>query len=122
MRLAIAALLSIFLLPPQPAPGPPAGFPPGVERHLTNAHFTPEDRRQLLAGVPVARALAADASKELAVFGAMWIRGSIDRYVQRLSDIEQFERGGRFKLTRRIGTPPALSDFAMLRVSDEGRP
>src|SRR3954470_16410369 len=118
MRLVFAALLATLLLPPQPA-RTSLRFPPSVERYLTNARVTAEERRQLLAGTPVARALPADATKELAVFGALWIRGSIDRYVQRLSDIEQFERGGRFKLTRRIGSVPALSDFAALRLSDE---
>jgi hypothetical protein len=119
MRLAFVALVSMFLLPPQSAPKPPAGFPAAVERYLGNARLTAEDRKQLLAGMPVARALPADASKELAVFGALWVRGSIDRYVQRLTDIEQFERGGRFKLTRKISSPPALSDFASMRLSDE---
>jgi hypothetical protein len=119
MRLVLAALVSTLVLPSQSAPRPAASFQPAVERYLSNARLTAEDRRQLLAGMPIARALPADASKELAVFGALWVRGSIDRYVQRLNDIEQFEKGGRFKLTRRIGSPPALSDFASMRVSDE---
>jgi len=119
MRLAWAALVSLLWLPLQSASGPPHTFPARVERFLANARLTAEDRRQLLAGGMVARALPADGSKELAVFGAAWINAPIDRYVQRLSDIEQFERGGRFKLTRRISSPPQLSDFAALRLPDE---
>src|SRR5262245_17320958 len=118
MRLAFLALVSTLLLPLQ-APTAPAGFPAEVERLLVNARFTPDDRRQLLAGEAVARLLPSDGSKELAVFGAAWIKAPIERYVQRLNDIEQFERGGRFKLTRRISSPPQLSDFAALRLPDE---
>ena len=118
MRLALAALFSILLLPLQ-APTARTAFPAQVERLLMNARFTADDRRQLLAGNAVARALPADGSKELAVFGAAWIKAPIERYVQRLNDIEQFERGGRFRLTRRISSPPQLTDFAALRLSDE---
>jgi hypothetical protein len=34
-------------------------------------------------------------------------------------DIETFERGGSFRVTKRIGRPPRLEDFAALRLSDE---
>ena len=119
MRLAFVALVSTLLLPLQTAPTPPPGFPAQVERLLVNARLTADDRRQLLAGNAISRALPADGSKELAVFGAAWIKAPIERYVQRLNDIEQFERGGRFKLTRRISSPPQLSDFATLRLPDE---
>lgn len=118
MRLAFLALVSTLLLPLQ-APTAPAVFPAQVERLLVNARMTADDRRQLLAGEAVARLLPSDGSKELAVFGAAWIKAPIERYVQRLNDIEQFERGGRFKLTRRISSPPQLADFAALRLSDE---
>jgi len=118
MRLVFAALVSTLLLPVQ-GPTASARFPVRVEQLLVNARFTADDRRQLLAGEAVARALPADASKELAVFGAAWIKAPIERYVQRLTDIEQFERGGRFRLTRRISSPPQLADFAALRLSDE---
>jgi hypothetical protein len=109
----------LALLPAQTALRPQPGFPPQVERYLASAHVTADDRRRLLAGLPIARSLPADPSKELAVFGALWINGSIDRYVARLDDIERFEQGGRFKLTRRISAPPLLSDFSQLRVTDE---
>src|SRR5689334_6078013 len=120
MRPVFATLLAALMLPfPQPGQGTARSFPAPVERYLTSVNATAEDRRQLLAGGSIARALPADASKELAVFGAAWVNAPIARYVQRLTDIEQFERGGRFKLTRRISSPPSLSDFAALRLTDE---
>jgi hypothetical protein len=119
MRLASAALLAVLWLPLQSTPTSPAGFPARVERLLANARLTPDERRQLLAGGMVARTLPADGTKELAVFGAAWIKAPVERYVQRLQDIEQFERGGRFKRTRRISSPPVLADFAALRLPDE---
>jgi hypothetical protein len=42
----------------------------------------------------------------------------VHRYVEAVSDIEAFERGGGFKMTKRIGTPPRLEDFARLRLPD----
>jgi len=120
MRRVVVALVAVLLLiAPQAGDGQAPAFPAQVERLLANAHVTAEDRKQLLAGMPVSKSLSADGSKELAVFGALWINAPIDRYVQRLSDIEQFERGGRFKLTKKIGTPPALADFAQMRLTDE---
>jgi hypothetical protein len=120
MRRVAMGLVSVFLLvAPQAGKGQAPAFPVQVERLLANAHVTADERRQLLAGMPVSRPLAADASKELAVFGALWINAPIDRYVQRLTDIEQFERGGRFKLTKKISAPPALADFAPMRLTDE---
>jgi hypothetical protein len=120
MRRAVVALVSVLLwAAPQAGQGQAPAFPAQVERLLANAHVTADDRKQLLAGLPVSKPLPADASKELAVFGALWINAPIDRYVQRLTDIEQFERGGRFKLTKKIGSPPALADFAQLRLPDE---
>src|SRR4051812_23040938 len=115
MRLVFAALVSTLLLPLQ-GPTASARFPGRVEQLLVNARFTADDRRQLLAGEAVARALPADGSKELAVFGAAWIRAPIERYVQRLTDIEQFERGGRFRPTPRITPPPRPGGLAPPRA------
>lgn len=96
------------------------GFPPQVEKYLSGVvHPTPDERKRLLAGAPVSRLLPADGSHEVGVFGAVWINAPIQRYVERLMDIEQFERGGGFKVTKRIGMPPERADFAALRLPDE---
>jgi hypothetical protein len=72
-----------------------------------------------LAGAPLTRLLDADATKELAVFGAIWINAPIAKYVEAVKDIERFETGRRFKITRRINTPPRLEDFADLHLTAE---
>lgn len=123
MRHTLAALLSILVLLPVAVPTTQSTvrrFPAKVEQYLsTVVHPTADQRNQLLAGNPVARLLVADDSKETAVFGAVWIKGTIDRYVRSLQDIEQFEHGGGFKITKRISSPPTLSDFAMLSLPVE---
>lgn len=63
--------------------------------------------------------LEADESKEVAVFGAVWISAPIERYVEAVKDIEAFERGGGFKVTKRISAPPRLEDFAGLRLPEQ---
>jgi hypothetical protein len=62
--------------------------------------------------------LGADESKEVAVFGAVWINAPIRRYVEAVKDIEAFERGGGFKVTKRINASPRLEDFSELRLPD----
>jgi hypothetical protein len=99
-----------------------AGHPlPGrLESYLTNAvKLTPDERSRLDAGEPVAKLLDADESKEVAVFGGVWINAPIPRYVAAVKDIENFERGGSFKVTKRISEPPNLGDFSALRLPDD---
>jgi hypothetical protein len=94
---------------------------PVLERHLEAAsiQLSRGERRRLLDNAPVSRLLEADGTKEVAVFGAVWINAPIRRYVQALQQIETFEKGGGFRLTRRISSPPRLEDFADLRLSRE---
>jgi hypothetical protein len=66
----------------------------------------------LLRGEPVTKLLDADGSKEVAIFGAVWIKAPVARYVSAVKDIEQFEKGGNFLVTKRISNPPRLDDFA----------
>jgi hypothetical protein len=74
------------------------------------------ERKLLLSGNPITKLLDADASTEVAVFGAVWISAPIRQYVELLKDIERFERGGGFRLTKRISSPPRLEDFIQLRL------
>jgi len=53
------------------------------------------------------------------VFGAVWIKGSPAAYVKLVKDIEQFERGGSFRVTKRISNPPVPQDFAALKLPPE---
>ena len=72
-----------------------------------------------MSGGPITKLLEADASKEVAVFGAVWINAPVRRYVDAVNDIENFEKGGGFNLTKRISSPPRLEDFAQLRLPED---
>lgn len=71
---------------------------------------------RLERGEPVTRLLESDASKEVAVFGAVWINAPISEYVKAVRDIETLEQGRAFPITQRISDPPRASDFARLRL------
>ena len=95
-------------------------FPPRLDTYLRNTvRLTGEEQRQLAAGQPVTKLLPGDDSKEVAVFGAIWIDAPRRRYAELVKDIENFERGGGFKITKRISSPPRLEDFAQLQLPQE---
>ena len=76
-------------------------FPERLESYMANAvKLTSDERQRLSAGTPVTKMLDADESKEVAVFGAVWISAPIARYVEAVKNIEAFERGGGFKVAR----------------------
>jgi len=97
----------------QAAGRPPARIPDTITRYVT---LTPAEQASLLKGEPVTRILDADPSREVAVFGAIWVAAPMDRYVTAVRDIEQFEKGDNFLVTKKISNPPKLEDFAQLRV------
>jgi hypothetical protein len=95
-------------------------FPGRLETYLTNTvRLSADERQRLIAGSPVTKMLDADGSHEVAVLGAVWISAPIGRYVEAVRDIETFERGGGFKLTKRISAPPRLEDFSELHLPDQ---
>ena len=97
-----------------------APFPARLERLLaTVPAVTPADRRRLLAGGPITAMLEGDPSRVVSVFGAIWIGATPRAYVDAVQDIETFERGKSFRITRRISDPPRLNDFAALRLPQE---
>ena len=118
---AAAAALSLF-------PSPLASRAGGAQRALPaalasfiseEAHATPSEQEGLQAGLPLVKLLDADPSKEIAVLGVVWVDAPRRLYVDQVKDIEQFERGGGFRLTKRISTPPKAEDFAALTISDQ---
>jgi len=121
-----ARTLCVWLLPPLLAfAGVDAGsgqggpVPARLEHYLANVvRLTADERQRLVKGQPVTKLLEADQSKEVAVFGAVWMNAPIRRYVDAVTDIESFEKGSGFKVTRRISMPPRLGDFADLRLPD----
>jgi len=77
------------------------------------------ERQTLMSGGPLTKLLDSDPSKEVAVFGAVWIDATPALYVRRVKDIENFERGGAFRITKRISDPSVLEDFAKLELPAE---
>jgi hypothetical protein len=99
---------------------PEASFPPVLNTYITNSvRITPAERSALLTNSAVTRLLDAEPDKEVSVFGAVWIDAVPAAYVRLVKDIERFERGGPFRITKRISDPPLLGDFASLDLPDE---
>jgi hypothetical protein len=102
------------------AGGAQSALPSALDSFLADeAHATRADREALLAGTPLVTLLDADPAKELAVFGAIWVNAPSASYVAQVRNIEQFERGGAFRITKRISDPPSADDFAALTISDQ---
>jgi hypothetical protein len=91
-------------------------LPALLDSYIRTIKLTPEKQKQLLAGQPVTQLLDADPSKEVSVFGIVWIKAPVARYVGAVKDIEQFEKGSTFLVTRRISSPPRLEDFDRISI------
>ena len=95
-------------------------FPPRLESYMTGSvKLTALERQRLLRGEAVTKLLDADENKEVAILGAVWINAPMRRYLQAVTDIESFETGAGFKVTKKISTPPKLEDFRALRIPVE---
>lgn len=95
----------------------PSALPEQFDRYLTKyVKLAPDARAQLIAGTPVTKLLPADPAKEVLVFGAVWINAPIATYLAAVRDIERFESGDNFRVTKKISSPPRLADFAELSV------
>jgi hypothetical protein len=94
-----------------------ASFPPRFENYLaTNVRPSTAERRRLLSGAPITHLLGGDATKEVSVFGAVWIGVPMGRYIDAVKNIETYEKGRGFHVTRRISSPPRIEDFADLHL------
>ena len=60
--------------------------------------------------------LETDPAKEVAIFGAVWVNAPVSRYLSAVKDIEAFEKGDNFLVTKRISDPPRLEDFDQLSL------
>jgi hypothetical protein len=118
---AIAPAAVLVLAMPEALAGrtQPA-LPPALDSFLAEeAQTSPAEREALLAGNPLVKLLDADPVKEVAVLGAIWVNVPSASYVQQVRNIEEFERGAAFRVTKRISEPPRAEDFAALTISDE---
>lgn len=100
-----------------------ASVPPALEAYFTDVvGLSAAERQQLLSGVPVTRLYESISKEQVTVFGAIWIDAPIARFTQAQRQIETFERGRAFPVTRRVSSPPRLDDFRDLRLGpDEAR-
>lgn len=95
-------------------------FPPRLDEYLkSHARLTDAERASLAGGAPVTKLLEADPATEVAVFGAIWVAAPSGLYVSAVKDIEKFERGGSFKVTKKISEPARIQDFAELDLPDD---
>lgn len=102
------------------AGAPATSFPPRLTTYFdTYVHLDAEARAQLFAGRPVTKLLDSDASKEVGVFGAVWVKAPVASYLAAVTDVEHFESGEAFRVTKKISAPPRLDDFARLTLTDE---
>lgn len=95
-------------------------LPEAFERYLAaEVHPTAAERDALLSGHPLTKLLPSDPSKEVFVFGAIWIDAPSAKYVTRVKDIENFEKGRAIRITKKISDPPKLEDFDQLELSSD---
>lgn len=113
----LAAVVVLVGVACWPTAGQSVEFPPLLQHYLNIVRPSSADRRELLAGEPLARLLDNDAAEQVSVFGAVWVDVPARRYVQALRQIETWERGRAFHVTQRVSRPPRLDDFAPLRLT-----
>ncbi|HJZ72816.1 MAG TPA: hypothetical protein VKE51_13820, partial [Vicinamibacterales bacterium] len=119
---ATGALLAWFVSTPEGLSGRQAAttFPPVLAGYVTrDVKLTADEQAQLAQGKPVTKLLDADASKEVGIFGAVWIDAPIARYVAAVQDIENFEKGENFLVTKRVSSPPRPEDFAQISFTPD---
>src|SRR3954467_4726299 len=99
MRVLAGLVLGALALVPKSA----AELPVLLETDLTKyVRLEADARAKLLAGQPVTKLLDSDPAKEVAVFGAVWVDAPVEKYLSAVRDIERFESGGSFRITRKI--------------------
>jgi hypothetical protein len=113
--LAVMMVLATDSVPLRGQGQPP--LPARLDSYIkTDVKLTPEQQKQLLAGQPVTKLLETDPAKEVAIFGIVWVKAPMDRYIAAVKDIESFEKGDNFLVTKRISSPPRLEDFDKLTL------
>src|SRR4029453_16821380 len=116
----IVALVGGLLAFTAPAAPAQTVLPARLDAYLTKVlKLTAAERKLLLSGAPIAKNLEADPTKEVAISGAIWISVPASMYVARLQDIENFEKGGGFRSTKKLSEPARVEDFAALTLSPD---
>jgi hypothetical protein len=114
----LAAVVAVSLYVAPLSANRQSALPAPFESYLrAHVKLTADQQQQLLAGLPMTHLLETDPAKEVAIFGAIWVDAPMARYLAAVKDIESFERGGSFLVTKRISDPPRLEDFDQLSLS-----
>ncbi len=115
--LGAGALLVVSLWGQAPQEGVPPRYPHAIlQKYLA---FSDKELRQVEQGRPIVKSLDTKVAREIAIFGIVWIEADPGAFVDRVRDIEQFERGAGVLQIRKIGDPPAPADFDAMTLSDE---
>jgi hypothetical protein len=116
-RAAIVMTIAAAVAAPR---GAGATLPSRLNAYLDkHVHLDTGERADLTAGRPVSKLLPSDESKEVAVFGAVWIAAPVERYLAAVRDIERFESGDAFRVTKKLSSPPRIEDFAQLELPQD---
>ena len=107
VRMALAAVLAAFTLVE------PQGEPTGSDL-FTRVGLTAEEAASARSGQRVVRVLPTDVDTELAVAGAIRIRGDVERLAAWLRDIEQFRRSLGADVIGTIDSPARAENFSGL--------
>ena len=97
----------------------PSGLPAKLSRLNLLVTLTNRQLEKLSAGQPVAKLLNTAVDYEVAIFGAAWIDAPAPQYVNSMQNIEEFEKGEGFLVTKRLSDPPQLEDFAAVDLTDQ---
>jgi hypothetical protein len=117
LALVLEALALFVLTPAVSGQSAQATLPGQLESYVTKVvKPTAAQRKAMFAGQPVTKLLDADPTREVSVFGVVWVKAQTARYVEAIRNIEQFESGANFRVTKRVSSPPRLEDFAQLTL------
>ena len=85
---------------------------------FTRVGLTSDEAATALGGRPAVRVLPSGVETEVAVAGAIRVRGDVERLVLWLRDFEQLRRSLGTEVLGGVDTPPSRADFAALPADD----
>jgi hypothetical protein len=112
----VAAIIALCLGALVPgASGRPSGWQsPAPGDLLTRVGLTLDEAAQARSGKPAVRVLTPNATSEIALAGAIRIRGNLERLVAWLHDIEDFRKAIGVEAVGTLSRPARPEDFAAL--------
>ena len=114
VSLGLGVALFVSAAPPQAQSN---AFRDGFLRQ--KLHFGAADLRELDAGRAIVKSLDTSVRQEIAHFGVVYIDAHADRFIERFSDVERFERGRGTPQIGRFSPIPRITDMASLTLPDD---